>query len=135
MKGFPKTISTGQDLMNCLSLVKAGDVSKDDMLTAIEHIENRGFLSCPIIAISDTRKGITIRYCCEVAAGQIVNGIEVSSVEHLTNEDNEPESTVVTLKKALPATTEILLVPSPVKPLERLGLTVAQFNDIKEALV
>lgn len=134
MKGFPKTISTGQDLFNCLALVKSGELSREDMLSEIERIENRRFLHCPVMEINDDRKTVTIRYCNEVEDGQIVNGAAVSGVEHTMGEDDTPESTVITLKKPLPDEVAVLLIPSPVNPLDELGITQAQFDGIKEAL-
>lgn len=134
MKGFPKIIGTGQDLFNCLALVKAGELSGADVTREIQRIESRGFLHCPIMDMSADRKAATIRYCNEAEVGQLVNGIAVSGVEHTMGEDDTPENTIITLKKALPADVTVMLVPAPVNPLDELGITQAQLDSIKEAI-
>lgn len=143
MKGFPKIIATGQDIYNCLAMVKAGELAARDLRGAIQSIETRGFIHCPIVEISADRKTVTINYCTEAKAGQTVNGANVTAVQHAHNAargagdtggDTSPTDTALTLKTALAAGVSVLAVPSPVSQFAELGITAAQLTEIEEVL-
>ena len=136
--GFPKTIATGQDLYNCLAMAKVDTLAAKDLQEKIEGLEARAFLHCPIVGISEDRKTVKIRYCGEVQAGQMVNGVEVSGVSHSREVEDLPQgdddtstTTEIKLQTPFPADTDVVLVPNPVDPLEKLGITRAQFEAIK----
>ncbi len=137
MMGFPKTIATGQDLYNCLAMAKADTLAAKDLQEMIKGIEARAFLHCPVTAISEDRKTITINYCGEVQAGQIVNGVEIYGVFHnhetadSQEENSTPATTEIKLQAPFPANAAVVLIPNPVDPLERLGITQEQFESIK----
>jgi hypothetical protein len=146
MKGFPKTIGTGQDLFNCLAMVQAGELAAADLKNTIEAIEAQKYIYCPIVSISEDRKAVTINYCHEVQTSQAVNtataGCTISAVEHKrvntgTQEDeNEtvPNQTIVTLSAALGAGETVLKIPAPVSQYTALGITQEQINSIKVVL-
>lgn len=140
--GFPKTIATGQDLYNCLAMAKADTLAAKDLQEKIEGIEARAFLHCPVVGISEDRKTVKIRYCGEVQAGQTVNGVEVSSVSHSREaedlpqgEDDTPTTTEIKLQAPFPAGADTVLVPNPVDPLGKLGITREQFEAIKSETI
>lgn len=143
MKGFAKTIATGQDIYNCLAMVQAGTLAARDLRGAIESIEARGFIHCPILETSADRKTVTINYCAEAKAGQTVNGVNVAAVQHSHNAargeggtggDTSPTDTVLTLKTALAAGVAVVAVPSPISPFAEMGITAAQLTEIEEVL-
>lgn len=146
MKGFPKTIGTGQDLFNCLAMVQAGELAAADLKNTIEAIEARAYIPCPIGAISEDRKTVTINYCPEAQAAQAVNtataGCTISTVEHKkvstgtegTGSETGPNQTIVTLSAALGAGETVLKIPAPTSPYTALGITQKQINSIMEVL-
>lgn len=136
MKGFPKTIATKADLLNCLAMAQATppEFSASELAAAIEQIEAGAYLHCPILSADGTT--VTIGYCAEAAAGQTTgNGAKITAVEHIEEEDatgaKQLTKSVVTLSKALPTDTEALLIPAPVSTAERMGLTAAELKNIK----
>lgn len=142
MKGFPKNIATGQDLYNCLAMVKAGELRAEDLTRATQYIEARAFIHCPIAAVSGDKKTVTVNYCAEIIAGAIINGVKVTNVQHNTapqaegmggNEDI-PTETVVKFAAAFPEGVTVLLVPAPVDPVAAMGIAREQFEAIKEEI-
>lgn len=69
MKGFPKNIATGKDLYNCLSLVQAGELPANDLSDAIAAIEEREYITVPVLEISADRKTVVINPCAEALTG------------------------------------------------------------------
>lgn len=143
MRGFPKVIATGQDLYNCLAMVQAGTLDAQNLRQAVESIEARGFINCPVLEVSTDRKKVTINFCSEAKAGLMVNDVEVATVQHVRNatrtgssdtSGNSYTDTVMTLKTPIAAGTAVLYIPSPVDPVAVIGLTAEQFIAIKEDL-
>jgi hypothetical protein len=139
MKGFPKTIGTGKDLLNLISLAQANELSVSDLKAAISQIEARQYITCPIISISSDRKTVTINYCPEAKASQVLyDGNSISTVTHQKSNsnapgysDNAPDQTAIVLESALDSSETTLKIPSPVNPLNSLGISQDQFNSIK----
>lgn len=143
MKGFPKTINTGQDLFNCLALVQAGELPTHEMKAAIAGIEARAVIACPILSASADRKTIRVRYCAEAEEGQKIGnaaGSKITGVKHINDSgegaegNNAPEATEITLSKAIGAEETVLYVPASVNPLDEMGITEEQFNSVKVVL-
>lgn len=136
MKGFPKTIATKADLLNCLAMAQATPPAfpADKLIAAIEQIEAGAYLHCPILAVDGAT--VTIGYCAEAAAGQTTgNGEKITAVENIEEEDTagakQLKKTAVTLAKSLPSDADALLIPAPVSTAERMGLTAAELKSIK----
>lgn len=88
MKGFPKTIATKADLLNCLAMAQATPPAfpVSELAAAIEQIEAGAYLHCPILGVDGTT--VTIGYCAEAAAGQTTgNGAKITAVEHIEEDD------------------------------------------------
>lgn len=134
MRGYPHTIGTAQDLNNLLSLVQAGELQKADLLNTISALEAQQIITCPIVAISDDRKTVTLNYCAEAKTGQaIADGVTISAIS-TAGTDPDGKQTVLTLSVALPAGQTIIPIPNPAEPLKRLGIMQTQLDTIKEAL-
>ena len=69
MRDFPKRLATAEDIRNCKSLVDDGAFAAKDLLEAIEDLENMNYLHCPILAVGEDKKTVTINYCAEAKAG------------------------------------------------------------------
>jgi hypothetical protein len=69
MKGFPKTMATNADLLNCLALVQAGELHAADLTAAVAAIEEREYITIPILEMSTDRKTVIVADCAELAAG------------------------------------------------------------------
>jgi len=67
MRGFPKKIATGADLYNCLSLVQAGELTASDLNDAIAAVEEREYITVPVLEVSADRKTVIINPCAEAA--------------------------------------------------------------------
>lgn len=79
MKGFPKKISTGQDLHHCLAMVQTGELEAQDLLQAIDAIERREYIEMPILDVSDDRKTVTVIECDMLRSGaKVRNGASTS---------------------------------------------------------
>ena len=65
MRDFPKRLATAEDIRNCKSLVDDGAFAAKDLLEAIEDLENMNYLHCPILAVGEDKKTVTINYCAE----------------------------------------------------------------------
>jgi hypothetical protein len=144
MKGFPKKIGSGQDLLNLLSMVQAKQLSADDLKRSIATIEARKYITCPIVTISDDRKTATVNYCSEAAKDQIIGNAGGATIAAVTSKTsggaapggmkNTPDQTVITLSAALGAGETSLKIPSAASPLAALGITQDQLNSIKGVL-
>ena len=142
MKGFPKTIKAREDLYNCYQLVKEGSLEKEDLLAAIEAIETRNYIYCPVLAVDDTKKVFTIRYCAEAAAGQkIKNGetlYNVATVEHVEEDDGTgnitPVTTIITTTAKVASPAEKIGIPEPSSVYDELGVTEAEIETMKGGL-
>jgi hypothetical protein len=150
MKGSIKTISTGEDLANAIALLQSAPADEQPGLRAelsahVKAIEERGFISVPIISRAVNGKSIVIRYCGEIRAGNAVKGVNggvVTAVEEVaptagseTADGMEDEKFLtVKLSKALPDGAPMFGFTSPVNPLEELGITPEGFEAVKEVL-
>jgi hypothetical protein len=138
LKGFPKTIGTGNDLLNLLALVQAKELSAENLNDVIAKIEARGYIPCPILAVSDDRQTVTVTYCTEAQCSQEVgDGCTITAVSHETSEgglDDVPDKTVITLSTALGETIAQLPIPSPFDPYDALGITQGTIDSIKGVL-
>lgn len=139
MKGFPNTLATKADLLNCLALVQATPPAfpASDLAAAIEQIEAGAWLHCPIVDRGE--KTVTVMYCAEAKEGQITgNGPRITSVSHEQAEDAEqgdtPEKTVLTLSSPITAGEAELLIPAPYTTAQRMGVTQAELDSIKGVL-
>ena len=144
MEGFPKAIGTGQDLFHCLAMVQAGQLRAEDLKSAIGGIEAQEYISCPIQAISEDRKTVTVNYCAEAKVSQTVNGMQDCAITAVENQktgtdvsssaENIPNQTVVIISAALGTDETSLRIPAPTSPLAALGITQDQLNSIKGVL-
>jgi hypothetical protein len=143
MKGFPKILGTGADLLNCLAMVQAGALDKDDLTQAIAAIEEREYITIPIFDTSNGRKTVVVMDCGELAAGvgvkNTVEGTTIVTVERQEQDpeaapDNTPSYATVTLSKALSADMSVLKITAPADPYESLGVDRSEVNAIKEVL-
>ena len=139
MKGFPHTLATKADILNCLALAQATppEFPASDLAAAIEQIEAGAWLHCPVIAADG--KTVTVMYCGEAKAGQTTgNGPKITAVEHKraedATEDDAPEKSVITLSAALADGVADLLIPAPVSTAQRMGITEAELKNIKGVL-
>ncbi len=143
MKGFPKAIKTGQDFFNCLALMQAGQLSAAALREAITAVERRAYIACPLMSVSEDRKTVTVCYCSEAQAGAVTgNGTnnKIVTVEHVAGEGggmggDTPDTSVITLSKALAVGETALCVPAPVSPFDEMGLTEEQLNSMKVVLL
>ena len=89
MKGFPKKIATGNDLYNCLSLVQAGEIPANELAAAIEAVEDRQYITVPVLKISDDRKTVVINPCAEAAAGAKVKNDYTTTIKEAQRQKAE----------------------------------------------
>lgn len=89
MKGFPKKIATGNDLYNCLSLVQAGEIPASELSTAIEAVEERQYITVPVVEISEDRKTVVINPCAEVAAGVKIKNTYTTTIKEAQKANTE----------------------------------------------
>lgn len=143
MKGFPKVLKTAQDVKNCKEMVYAGQLAAEDLLEAIEAIENQNFIVCPVREVSEDKKTVTVTYCNEAAAGGKVTAgsttATIKSVEHIDGEPDgsgrtEKEKTAITLSKAIAAGTEVIRILNTPSVYEALGMEEAELEAIKADL-
>ena len=141
MKGLPKRFATADDIRNCHALVKSGEISKEEMLEAMEQLEEQNYLHCPIRAVNgDT---VTIGYCAEATAGgdAVVDGRELAivSVTHNKGEAEEGmdagfETTDIELSGNVSAEAKEIKVAAPYNIYDQLGITKEEFDEIKADL-
>lgn len=143
MKGFPKVLKTAQDVKNCKAMVEAGELAAEDLLAAIETIENQNYIKCPICELSEDRKTVTIGYCSEAAAGGKVTAggvtATIQSVEHIDGEPDEEgkaekETTALTISRAIAAGSDFLKITNTPSVYEVLEMTAEELDQIKEEL-
>lgn len=143
MKGFPKVLKTAQDVKNCKAMVEAGELEAEDLLAAIEAIENQNYIKCPIRELSEDRKTVTIGYCSEAAAGGKVTAggvaATIQTVEHINGEPDEEgktekETTAITISRAIAAGSDFLKIANAPSVYEDLDMTAEELDQIKEEL-
>lgn len=145
MKGFPKGINTAEDLFNCLAMVQAGQLQADDLKRCIASIENRKFISVPILSMNTDRKEIKTTYCAEAQEGQtalvaavsckiVAVQAEQAEADDALGDAEKISFTKIMLNKAAPAEALTIGIPSPIDPLADIGITEDQLNSIKVVL-
>ncbi len=141
MKGLPKRFATADDIRNCHELVKSGEISKAEMLEAMEQLEEQNYLHCPIRAVNGGI--VTIGYCAEATAGgdAVVDGRELAivSVTHNKGEAEEGmdagfETTDIELSGNVSAEAKEIKVVAPYNIYDQLGITKEEFDEIKADL-
>ena len=139
MKGLPKRFETAADIRNCFALVQSGDIVAKDMLEAMEGLENQQYIICPIKSISN--KTITVGYCAEAHVDAVVavgnKTATIVTVEHILGETQEGqerqyETTEITLSAKV--TGDVAKIPSGHDIYAYLGMTKAEFDEIKAQL-
>lgn len=90
MRGFPKKIATGQDFYNCLSLVQAGALPANDLAAAIKAVEEREYISVPVLEISEDRRTVVINDCAEAEVGAKVKNTYTTTISAV--QKGEPQS-------------------------------------------
>lgn len=106
MKGFPKKIATGNDLYNCLSLVQAGALPADKLSDAINAIEERQYITVPILQISEDRKTIVINPCSEAVSGTKVKNNYTTTIKEA--QQQKAEAVLKAFEKIAQGATETL---------------------------
>ena len=92
MRDFPKRLATAEDIRNCKTLVDDGAFAAKDLLEAIEDLENMNYLHCPILAVGEDKKTVTINYCAEAKAGtKAIVGNKTVNITNVTHEEGEPD--------------------------------------------
>lgn len=106
MKGFPKKIATGNDLYNCLSLVQAGELPASELTAAIEAVEERQYITVPILEISEDRKTAVIHPCAEAASGARVKNNYTTTIKDAQHQ--KAEAVLAAFKQIAEGTTDAL---------------------------
>ena len=122
MKKFPKSLSTREDIYNCLERVRAGELRASDMIKAIKKIKNQNYINAIIEEISSDRKTVTTHYLYEAEldarakVGNVV--VTIQEVEHLESEpdDNGNTQRIATRMKVSRASRTRCLRMSSVRP-------------------
>lgn len=144
MRDFPKRLATAEDIRNCKALVSNGAFEAKELLTAIENLEKTNYLHCPILAVGEDKKTVTIRYCAEAKAGikAIVKGKTVT-INAVAHEEGEPEegteetqleTTILTVSAMVSSDATEVLVTAPYTIYDSLGITAAELEQIKEEM-
>lgn len=143
MKGLPKRFATADDIRNCYELTKTGEISKAELLEAMEELEEQNYLHCPIREISSDCKTVTIGYCAEATEGDeaIVadKTITLRSVRHIQGEAEEGmeasyETTELGLSAKVSAEATEIKVTAPYNIYDQLGMSKEEFDEIKADL-
>ena len=143
MRGFPKKVATGQDLLNCLALVQAGELTANDLAEAIQQIEERKYITVPILSLSADRKTVKTMQCAEAISGARIKNHTATTITAAETADDETEPTAggveatkittIVLSKPLPeAATEIKIAARD--PFAEIGTTETLINSIKGVL-
>lgn len=139
MKGFPKTLKTRQDILNCKAMVDAGVFKASDLQKAMNKLEATNYIVLQINGLSEDRKTVTTNYCAEAAAGgTAVAGNVKASIKSVThNEETNEEtgqtnnvSSDIVLSKAIAASSETLKVLKATTCFDRLNMTEEEFDSI-----
>ena len=125
MRDFPKRLATAEDIRNCKSLVDDGAFAAKDLLEAIEDLENMNYLHCPILAVGEDKKTVTINYCAEAKAG-------TKAIEHTG--DTQLETTIISTSAMVSTEATEIAVTAPYTIYDSLGMTAEELNQIKEEL-
>ena len=143
MKGLPKRFATADDIRNCYELTKTGEISRAELLEAMEDLERQNYLHCPIREISGDGKTITIGYCAEAAVdGKAVVGnkeVTIRTVEHIQGEAEEGmeagfETTEIGVSAKVASDSEVIDIPAPYNIYDQLGMTKEEYDEIKADL-
>ena len=144
MRDFPKRLATAEDIRNCKSLVDDGAFAAKDLLEAIEDLENMNYLHCPILAVGEDKKTVTINYCAEAKAGtKAIVGNKTVNITNVTHEEGEPdehtgdtqlETTVISTSAMVSTEATEIAVTAPYTIYDSLGMTAEELNQIKEEL-
>lgn len=143
MRNFPKKLATAADLRNCKALVDDGTFTAEELLEAIDKLESTNYLHCPVQAVGEDRKSVTINYCAEATANTkaAIGGktATINSVQHLLGEekDGQPaqlEKTVLTLSAMVSADSDIAEISAPHSIYEEMGISASEVEKIKEEL-
>ena len=143
MKGLPKRFATADDIRNCYEMTKTGEISKAELLEAMEELEEQNYLHCPIREISGDCKTVTIGYCAEATEGDeaIVadKTITLRSVRHIQGEAEEGaeasyETTELGLSAKVSAEATEIKVTAPYNIYDQLGMSKEEFDEIKADL-
>ena len=142
MRDFPKRLATAEDIRNCKSLVDDGAFAAKDLLEAIEDLENMNYLHCPVLAVGEDKKTVTIHYCAEANTKAIVRNKTVT-ITNVTHEEGEPdeitgekqlETTVISTSAMVSVDATEIAVTAPYTIYDSLGMTAEELNQIKEEL-
>ena len=140
MKGLPKRFATADDIRNCHELTKTGEISKPELLEAMENLERQNYLHCGIQSISEDKKTVTVVYCAEAHVNDkaICNGktVTIKGVNHVPGEEEGTfDATEILLSAKVDADAEIIDIPLPYTIYDQLGMTKEEFDEIKADLM
>ena len=131
MRDFPKRLATAEDIRNCKSLVDDGAFAAKDLLEAIEDLENMNYLHCPILAVGEDKKTVTINYCAEAKAGtKAIVGNKTVNITNVT----QLETTIISTSAMVSTEATEIAVTAPYTIYDSLGMTAEELNQIKEEL-
>lgn len=144
MRDFPKRLATAEDIRNCKALIDDGAFAAKDLLEAIEDLENMNYLHCPILAVGEDKKTVTINYCAEAKAGtKAIVGNKTVNITNVTHEEGEPdehtgdtqlETTIISTSAMVSTEATEIAVTAPYTIYDSLGMTAEELNQIKEEL-
>ena len=136
MRDFPKRLATAEDIRNCKSLVDDG--------AAIEDLESMNYLHCPVLAVGEDKKTVTIHYCAEAKANtKAIVGNKTVTITNVTHEEGEPdeitgekqlETTIISTSAMVSVDATEIAVTAPYTIYDSLGMTAEELNQIKEEL-
>ena len=116
MRDFPKRLATAEDIRNCKSLVDDGAFAAKDLLEAIEDLESMNYLHCPVLAVGEDKKTVTIHYCAEATG------------------EKQLETTIISTSAMVSVDATEIAVTAPYTIYDSLGMTAEELNQIKEEL-
>lgn len=140
MKGYPKKLKTKEDYYNCLAMVQAGELEAAGLVEALDALEERRYIPCNILQISNNRKEVTVLYCTEAEVGaEFKAGDAKGNVTTVTNVQaeqggDEQSVTKLGLSVAVPQDVTVVKVMNSVDVLARVGMTEADIAAIREVL-
>jgi len=142
MRGFPYVLQTGQDLYNCLALVRLGELPADELLAEIDRIERSNYIHAPVR--SRDGRTATVGYLYEACIGmEVADNLRITAIEHIAGEaeENAPEGeavyqeTILTFNRIVPASIDVISIPGCKCVLESMGITKDQLQEAREATV
>lgn len=144
MRDFPKRLATAEDIRNCKALVDDGVFEAKELLDAIEELENTNYLHCPILAVGEDKKTVTVKYCPEAQAGtKAIVGNKTVTITNVTHEEGEPdentgekqlETTIISTSAMVSTDAVEIAVTAPYTIYDSLGMTAEELEQIKEEL-